>query len=390
MGCEHGFPKYLLLDQEKSFMKAVKDAEVDLKDLSLRCFKERGILCKTAPVSGHNYTGLVERKIRTVQDIFEKIGMKNKKLHATGLQTVAKLVENNLNNLPIGFSYGKDADNTPLLKIITPNMMKIGRLNSRVVDGPIRFPTGPKDLMVKVEEVFDAFFQVWNISCVPKLIPQPKWFKESPELKPEDVVYFQKRESDLTSKWTIGQVDSVIRSKDGAIRRANVRFYNSGENQARFTDRAVRSLCRIFNVEDNYFIHDMAKVEDMIKMLDGKADNIEKPVLEKVQPMKLVKVDGNWARVETEHEIMTVKSSCGCCCPGHCKFNVHSRTGSLMGVNLASKVDTEFEQLEFPNIFEKYLLDDEESDVPIKSNLVFEKDELYDVITSLETDFNLD
>ena len=390
LGCEHGFPKYLLLDQEKSFMKAVKDAEVDLKDLSLRCFKERGILCKTAPVSGHNYTGLIERKIRTVQDTFEKIGLKNKKLHATGLQTVAKLVENNLNNLPLGFSYGKDADNTPLLKIITPNMMKIGRLNSRAVDGPIRFPTGPKDLMVKVEEVFDAFFQVWNISCVPKLIPQPKWFKESPELKPEDVVYFQKRESDLTSKWTIGQVDSVIRSKDGAIRRANVRFYNSGENQARFTDRAVRSLCRIFNVEDNYFIHDMAKVEDMIKMLDGKADNTEKPVFEKVQPTKLVKIDGNWARVETEHEIMTVKSSCACCCPGHCKFNVHSRTGSLMGVNLANKVDTEFGQLEFPNIFEKYLFDDEESDVPIKSSLVIEKDELYDVITSLETDFNLD
>ena len=143
-------------------------------------------------------------------------------------------------------------------------------------------------------------------------------------------------------------------------------------------------------MEDNFFIHDMAKVEDMIKMLDGKADNIEKPVLEKVQPTKLVRVDGNWARVETEHEIMTVKSSCACCCPGHCKFNVHSRTGSLMGVNLASKVDTEFGQLEFPNIFEKYLFDDEESDVPIKSSLVIEKDELYDVITSLETDFNLD
>ena len=81
--------------------------------------------------------------------------MKSKKLHATGLQTVAKLVENNLYNLPMGFFYGKDAD-----KIITPNLMKIGRLNSSAVDGPIRFPTGPKDLMIKVEEVFDAFFQI--------------------------------------------------------------------------------------------------------------------------------------------------------------------------------------------------------------------------------------
>ena len=83
---------------------------------------------------------------------------------------------------------------------------------------------------------------------------------------------------------TIGQVDSVIRSKDGAVRRANVRFYNSGENYARFTDRAVRSLCRIFNVEDNYFVHDMSKVEEMIKMLDGKADTTERPMSKKVLP----------------------------------------------------------------------------------------------------------
>ena len=391
LGCEHGFPKYLLLDQEKSFMKAVREAEVDLRDLSLRCFKERGIMCKTAPVSGHNYTGLIERKIRTVQDVFEKIGLKNMKLHATGLQTVAKLVENNLNNLPIGFSYGRDADNTPLLKIVTPNMMKIGRLNSRVVDGPVRFPTGPRDLMVKVEEVFDAFFQIWNISCVPKLIPQPKWFKESPELKPEDVVYFQKRESDMISKWTIGQVDSVIRSKDGVVRRANIRFYNSGENHARFTDRAVRSLCRIFNVEDNYFVHDMAKVEEMIKMLEGKTskDTAEEYMTEKVQPTKLLKVDGKWVRA-VEPEVTTVKRSCVCCCPGHCKFNVHSVTGSLMGVNLTNKVDTDLEQVEFPYIFEKYLFEEDHLDVPIKSSLVVERDELYDVITSLETDFNLD
>ena len=186
------------------------------------------------------------------------------------------------------------------------------------------------------------------------MIPQPKWFKESPELKPEDIVYFQKRESDLTSKWTIGQVDSVTRSNDGVVRRANVRFYNSGESHARYTDRAVRSLCRIFNVEDNYFVHDMAKVEDMIKMLDGKVDTTEKPMPEKVTPMKLVKIGGKWVRADGP-EIMTTQRSCLCCCPGHCEYNVHSLSGSLMGVNLAHKVDTGLEKLEFPYIFEKYL-----------------------------------
>ena len=255
LGCEQGFPKYLLLDQESSFMKAVKQAEINLKDLKLRSYKEQGVLCEIAPVSGHNFTGLIERKIRTVQEAFDKIGLKKMRLHATGLQTIAKLTENNLNNLPIGFSYDRSLDNTPLLKLITPNMMRIGRLNSRALDGPVRFPTGPKDMMKKVEETYEAFFKIWNLSMIPKLIPQPKWFKESPELKFEDIVYFQKTDSELSSDWSVGQVDSVIRSRDGVVRRANVRYFNHSEKEPRFSDRAVRSLVRLFNIEDNYLAY---------------------------------------------------------------------------------------------------------------------------------------
>ena len=171
LGCEHVFPKYLLLDQDSSFKKVGNKAEVNMKDLELRSYKEHGIICKIAPVSGHNFTGLVERKIRTVQEALEKVDLENKRLHATGLQTLAKLIENDINNLPLGFSYGRDADNTPLLKLITPNLLKIGRLHSRALDGPVRFPTGPKDLMLKIEQIYEAFFKVWNTTLVPKLLP---------------------------------------------------------------------------------------------------------------------------------------------------------------------------------------------------------------------------
>ena len=67
LGCEQGFPKYLLLDQEKSFMKAVRDAEVDLRDLRLRSFKKRGIRCEVAPVAGHNFTGLALLREKSAQ-----------------------------------------------------------------------------------------------------------------------------------------------------------------------------------------------------------------------------------------------------------------------------------------------------------------------------------
>ena len=80
--------------------------------------------------------------------------------------------------------------------------------------------------------------------------------------------------------------------------------------------------------------------------------------------------------------------------PGHCKISVQwvTVTVSLIGVNTASKVDanTDSEQLEFTTIFEKHALEEEDSDVPVKSSQLAKKDELYDVITRLKTDLNLD
>ena len=77
----------------------------------------------------------------------EKSEIDKQRVHATGLQTIAKLIENDLNNLPLGYSYSRDSDNSPLLKLIFPNMLRIGRLNNRALDGPVRMPAGPGELM---------------------------------------------------------------------------------------------------------------------------------------------------------------------------------------------------------------------------------------------------
>ena len=152
LGCEVGFPNYLLVDKESSIMKTVKEAQVDLRNIQLVMQREYGVKFQAAPVSGHNFHGLVERRIKTVQECFEKAGFKNLRLHATGVQTLAKLVENDLNNLPLGFSYSRGDTNTPLLRLVTPNMMKLGRIHSRSLDGPVRLALGPLDMMKRVEQ----------------------------------------------------------------------------------------------------------------------------------------------------------------------------------------------------------------------------------------------
>ena len=75
----------------------------------------------------------------------------------------------------------------------------------------------------------------------------------------------------------------------------------------------MRSLCRIFNVEDNYFIRDMAQVEEMMKALDDNEVNVPEFKAEpgkKVEPTKLVKdANGGWIRVEDQAEAMSVHAS---------------------------------------------------------------------------------
>ena len=265
----------------------MQEVEVNLVDTNLMLYQEYGIEFSVCPVSGHNQHGQVERKIRSIQDSMAEVGFENMRLHATGLQTLLKLIENQLNNLPIGYTYGRDQDNNPLLKMLTPNMMRVGRSNHRALDGPMRMPQGDGELLKEVEKIYKAWFKVWNISYVPKLLAQPKWFQQDQDLLEGDVVMFQKSESDLGSRWTLGTVDQLVKSKDGLARRAIVRYKNFKEEFHRVTDRSVRSLVKIWSCDDLNIDDDLAELhrrlcsidrgEELVKQIQ--TDDTQAPVL---------------------------------------------------------------------------------------------------------------
>ena len=374
LGCECGFPTILIMDKESSFLKLVKEAEINLHDLNLRAYKEHGIRFEVAPVGAHNFHGLVERKIRTVQECFRRMDMQSQMLHATGLQTFAKLVENQMNNLPLGFSYENSDNNTPLLKIITPNMLRLGRLNSRALQGPIRLPSGPKDLMNKVTQLYDIFYKLWNTVMVPRLIPQPKWFKSDEDLKVDTVVYFQKTENDISSVWTVGQIESFVRGKDGKIRRVQVRYNNHKEDFTRTTERSVRSLVRLFHIEDDYFIDDINEAEKLFKHFN-------------LLPVPEVAADDGEVGVVTA----AIKKKCKCCCAAHSSLSKHSVNGQLAGVSLTNLYSSVTPDVSMTFPFTKE--DVSRADFTIASNGQVDnviKDELYSVITCLETQFSLE
>ena len=154
--CEVGFPKYFFIDQHSPTMAGFNNVEFDFRDLQLRLHRQHGITFETCSVGGHDTHGQVERVIRSLQQSLDDCGLKQWKLHATGLQSLCKLVENSYNSVPIGYSYDRDQDNTPILKMITPNMLRVGRTNQRTLEGPFRLARGSRELLEKVEEIYDS------------------------------------------------------------------------------------------------------------------------------------------------------------------------------------------------------------------------------------------
>ena len=105
--------------------------------------------------------------------------------------------------LPLGYRFDREQDNTKTLKIISPNMLKVGRINSRALDGPVRLSTDHRKMLGDIAEKYEAWFKVWCETYVPKLMMQKRGFKNDRDLAVDDLVYFQKEESKLSSPWML-------------------------------------------------------------------------------------------------------------------------------------------------------------------------------------------
>ena len=321
-------------------VKALTDVSFAFKDTKLKLHNELGIEFHTCPVAGHFQHGQVERRIRSIQDSLSESGWRNKTLHATGLQTLMKLVENQLNNFPLGYSYSRDQDNLPLLKMLTPNMLKLGRINERALDGPMKLPTGG-ELLDRVQQVYEAWYSIWSNSYVPKLMYQPKWWKQDRDLQEQDIVMFQKRESELDTAWTLGRVDQLVRGRDGLSRRAIIKYTNPNEDFARFSDRHVRSLIRIWSIDDQCIDEDLAELQRRLKTSTDTANVLDELILSNNL--------GN-SKGHSSFKLSEKCLSCSiCCCKSHCNI-IHSvnKSGSprlpkfFVGNVVSSVIPSEF------------------------------------------------
>lgn len=248
----YGYPKKITIDEGAQIVKACKEMQIELFDIlkPLSTKFSTSIEFETAPVGHHAATGMAERGIKEVRELFTTM-FDGLKLDILQYETGFLQTSNELNNLPTFLGAGtKDYDQ---IDLITPNRLILGRNNSRSPIGSATLEK-PKRLLKQMEQVKKAWWDVWKSEMLSEFIPgNSKWTKTGRQPKVGDICIFLKKGSESaigSNVWKIGRVVEVEVSKDGLIRNVIMEYKNHNEKTFRTTRRSVRTIAILYTEDE--------------------------------------------------------------------------------------------------------------------------------------------
>ena len=96
-----------------------------------------------------------------------------------------------------------------MLRLVFPNLLRIGRGDNRALDEPITIPMDPGELMDGIADAYESFLE-WSAG------------------RSEPFLVGEKVENDISCSCTVGKVVSFELERDGIPRIAEVKYQNSG------------------------------------------------------------------------------------------------------------------------------------------------------------------
>ena len=268
--CETSVPKICYPDQDGALMKALSEGEISILDLQGRLHRERGILFETCLPQGHYQHGRIERRIKMLQESLERSEIRlTASATATGWQTIAKVIENEVNSIPLGYLHHQGSLN-PLMRVLCPSLLKNGTFSNRAPKGIFTIPDSTADMTANIVTIYNMWFRLWNTTYLPLVMDRPKWHIEEENLQTNDLVYFKLTDSKLSADWKVGKVEYVKIGRDGKVREVGIAFKNmdeEGDWRHSLVERPVRSVVKLMNIEDTSIIEDMKKVQEEVKII---------------------------------------------------------------------------------------------------------------------------
>ena len=240
-----GHPGRIHIDEGSQLKKAFKEMSVSVADLANTLDGKYGVKVDLvfSPVGGHESSGMVERAIREIRRIFNKI-FRGKRLDILGFQTAFSFIANELNSMPL--CIGSKYENLDSLDLITPSRLILGRNNNRAPVGTNTLSGARSRLLRQMDEVNEAWWRAWESEKLADLVPRSsKWSDGQPDVEVGDIVVFLRdgRESRLgTTPWRVGRILEVEMSQDGIVRAVVIEYKNADESVFRTTRRSVRTI----------------------------------------------------------------------------------------------------------------------------------------------------
>ena len=197
---------------------------------------------------------------------------------ATAWQTIAKRVEREINEIPMGFLSKKTSEfANPLLRMLSPSSLKLQTRSDRAPRSNFTIPNSPEDIMTTIDKLYTMWYTVWARDYVPLVMGHDKWLKEEQNLAVDDVVWFKLKESPMSAQWRIGKVEAVHRGRDGLVREADVAYKQKDSDDLDewrhlVVLRPIRNMVKLFAMEDTTLMQDLGNVQ---KLMADDQDQVE-------------------------------------------------------------------------------------------------------------------
>ena len=196
----------------------------------------------------------------------------------------------------------------------------------------------------KIEKAYSTFFKIWNTTMIPKLMmldlykSDEKLF-DTKHLMVEDIPYFKMDESEVFYELTVDKVTDLIVGEDGAVRKVILKFLNANKKEPWFSDRAERSLVKLFNIEISTCLDVMNIVEKVVDA-QKKETEVEGELVNEVKHNVAISQKklqhGEVVRHRTDVRVARKKmiNPCKtCCCVLNCQVTEHGPKAVPVVVN---------------------------------------------------------
>ena len=243
----YGVPGFVYVDNGTQ-LKALQYEKFSVRDLDAMVQDNLGMKIIVSSAKAHSERGRVERRIRVLREIMEKLGVDSSH-PMTCLQwdTLFSRISNTIDNLPLAL--GNSSNETALgYEIITPNRLKLGRNNYWSLEGS-RIDLEMSSNFTKILERNQSIYQQWYQGFIDNIhflsLRPNKWLKSGRTPVINDIVCFVFNDSSCSKEsiyWKLGRITGIDGSK------VTIRYSLKTKGNEQTVVRSMRDVSIVYAV----------------------------------------------------------------------------------------------------------------------------------------------